>query len=642
MHRLILALFVPILMAVPAFSQNGVPPEQPVRKVIEKIQDPKENRSGISKIEFDPATYLSETYISKMPLPNDLSLLSYDGEWKNGLAEGMGTLRFADSVSYSYGSINLAPKEVRTPNFYVGTFKEGVPNGEGSLRFQSSIYGPVIDTSGLFSDQVEVTVASQKIAVVTALDHDKRILVRLMQYINSDHKTPSRMFFGEVVNGAIKGEWIDVPWYHETESFVSAGYGPYVDTVATNENVDVSCSHTDFDRWELPSPEIFLGMKGPFYQELAGKDPRFGHGAKCTVRTPQGWFFDYDVVYRGIFVDSTPTACRMPDGKQGKLKNGGTYCEERRAPDKGLWDNIRKTFERAISDTILRDGIDKGGDSIAKTMCRATGTEVGKNCNIGFAIGASWPIGDEPSTTVPANEEVVRQSLIADRKRATKIRQIATDSVSEMAAVTAEMNAVCHALCTTKAQREFSNALLTELETASTLQDENLRIQKTATIARETASVLSAGLRVLAITGPPLIAFYKVIQSTRQDLRLSSAYEAAAAMKPTNDRQREAQYHAKKIIDRLHIAHMQQMTAEGATVVGAYITAQFKGLKGLSEPKARALSTVIQLYKTKKQIDAFVEKYKDIKDENELYDALIADALEPLGIEWPLRNTRRN
>jgi hypothetical protein len=76
------------------------------------------------------------------------------------------------------------------------------------------------------------------------------------------------------------------------------------------------------------------------------------------------------------------------------------------------------------------------------------------------------------------------------------------------------------------------------------------------------------------------------------------------------------------------------MAQNGVKLLSESIVIRMKVLKGLPAPRAASISAAIAVGKTAKEVDAFVEKYKDAKTEQEIYDALITEILTPLGNDW--------
>jgi len=87
-------------------------------------------------------------------------------------------------------------------------------------------------------------------------------------------------------------------------------------------------------------------------------------------------------------------------------------------------------------------------------------------------------------------------------------------------------------------------------------------------------------------------------------------------------------------LNSLGVAVTNRTASESVSLMGQAIVMRMPLLRGLTPEKVTLLSAVIAVGKTSVQITQFVNKYKDIKTEAELYDALIQEILEPLGLNW--------
>ena len=70
-------------------------------------------------------------------------------------------------------------------------------------------------------------------------------------------------------------------------------------------------------------------------------------------------------------------------------------------------------------------------------------------------------------------------------------------------------------------------------------------------------------------------------------------------------------------------------------LLGQTVASSIRILRGLPPQRVRALTIAITLGKTAKQVNDFVNTYKDVQSEAELYAAIIRETLTPLGITWP-------
>lgn len=600
---------------------------------ITRIADPDIKREGIGKITFPTGTKLADA-----PFPN---MVSYEGGWKAGLAEGHGVIRFADTANLH--NPRFMGKPVSKLNYYIGNFSGGRPTGEGKL-FDTDSFGYQASVSGWFSNEkVVMSINDREIAVMTAIGNGaQKRLVRLMQYPNVDTPLPSRIFFGEATGDTMTGQWVDVPWYASFQDNTVATYGRYLEASA-KDGTTFSCTF-DAERVDPPNlRENLLGSNGRHVQFGSSLDPLYRSKATCTKKDNEGWSFTGTVDFGPATPVATYLSCKTPTGGNGRYI--GDTCHSTQNRKRGFLTNIAKEFKRFIDRRVLGT-IDRIGGSTERAMCRATGTEPGVNCNVSVAVGATWPVGDDPANNIPAQEEAVRQRFIAASRRASKIPvSYGQTPLGEAVGMTAELNAVCNALCTTETQQRYSATLLAELERVATLPVDESSIRSIASINRETASVLSAGLRILAVGGVlagPTMAFYRFVQSAKQQNLIWSAIESVSAS-PGQQNFADLQRRNKALegLHALHFAHLSKMTSEGTNLLGESITARIRILRGFPPQRATAISAAIALNRTRRQIDEFIERYKDVKSEDELYNAIISEIVTPLGIEWPPPNSGR-
>lgn len=593
--------------------------------VVTAIRDSASDRTGTGKLTFAPGQRFDD-----IPF---LDLVSYEGEWKDGRANGQGLLLFTPTTSGGYLS---RPGETKT-NYYLGEFRDGRPSGEGKLVLHEWTNERTI--TGMFGrEQMVFAVDGQDRAVVTRLKGDTtRLLVRLMQYPNVAALLPSRIFFGEVTQGAITGDWVDVPWYESGEKMSRGGFGRFTEQTFDDGGTS-SCTHEPRPADPADLTQMLFGSKGGVPQYTAGLDRQFQTRATCLLITPDGWRFNVSADFSKWPVGIVTTSCRTPDDKKGDV-TGTLSCREHTGKKQDVFTNIGREFKRFVDRRII-GSLDKAGGSFEKAMCRATGTEPGKNCNVNVAIGASWPVGEGAAPGLPADEQAARQRFIAASRRATRIREGFSDAaVGTAAGMSAELDAVCVAICESPVQRRYSETLLSELERVAAQPTDEAALRRLASINRETASV-AAGIRLLvgatAVLGPS-IAFYRFAESARQQDRILSAIQLVheAQPNPTTFAELQRRNDALAALHKLQLAHLSKMPAEGAQLLSAAMLANLRVLRGLPPQRASALAAAIALGRTAKEVTSFVDKYKDVKTEAELYDALIAETLAPLGIPWP-------
>ena len=276
-----------------------------------------------------------------------------------------------------------------------------------------------------------------------------------------------------------------------------------------------------------------------------------------------------------------------------------------------------------------------------KAMCRATGTEPGKNCNVSVSVGASWPVGDGAAPGLPAEEQAIRNTYIAASKRASALPgALAGTSEGDAISMAADFNAICIALCHSEAQRHYSATLLSDLERIASQPINDVNLRSIASIQRETASVLSVGLRgvvIVSTLAPPVVAWYRFGKSAEQAGVIQDALHAVRQAPPgTNFYEFERQrLNAEKVLVALQMTNLNNMFVDGANILGTAITTNIRILRGFPPQRVRALTAAILIGKTKAQVEDFIERYKDVKSEEELYQAIIKETLTPMGIAWP-------
>lgn len=581
-----------------------------------RIEDPAKGDS-VGILTFAAGTTLAD-------VPGEVS--SYEGEWKNGLAHGDGLLRFRTPEAF------LSEGTRPQISYYLGKFADGrpaggdlvQPAGSRQLRF-SGVYG---------EGQIVVSVDGQEIVVATPLA-DGKVIVRMMQYPNSGSRMPSRIFFGESIDGVPHGEWVDVPWYEEEAGEVRAGYGPYFEGSKPN-GATISCKHEP----RRPDPPTLLqdltGSRGSWVQALAGLDVQYAAPATCVVKNPEGWTFNAVTDHSSIVPTLRYVSCANPAGRAGTL-SGQTCTYQNRRRNYDVFTNIGREFKRFVDRRVLGT-IDRGGASMEKALCRATGTEPGRNCNVSMSVGVSWPVGEPGASNAPAPDDEARQRFAAAANRAAQLPSAFDDALlGEAAGITGELNAVCVSLCQTASQRAYSANLLAELERVANQPRSDNTVRSIASVNRETASVLSGGIRLLTVVAGPAIAFYRFSESARLQVRISTAIDAVRALPdgPTRFAEEKRKNDALAVLYRLQWAQMSQMASDGVNLLGEAVKANIRLLRGLPPQRVRALTVAITIGRSKQQVEAFIEKYKDVNSEAELYDAVIRETVAPLGITWP-------
>lgn len=562
---------------------------------------------------------------------------SYEGAWKNGLAEGEGIVRFPDTPSGGYLGTTLPDR----PNYYIGSFAEGRPKGEGTLVHSSPTATQSI--TGMFTErELVMSIDGQQIAVVTRLTPESPVRVRAMQYVGLGLLQPSRMFFGSLdAQGKITGDWVDVPWFHGDDKLTVVGYGRVVEQYAADGS-SVSCTYPP--RPADPHPDVLarsliVGNGNIDMQRVAALDRYYAARAECVSTNREGWTWTFTADFSASPAAIQYHGCRTPEGKQGKLEHGGTYCKEKQGHKQDVFTNIGREFKRFVDRRILGN-IDKMGGSFEKAMCRATGTEPGKNCNVNVSIGASWPVGDGPAPGLPAEEAAARNAFLAQSRRAARIPgTLAGTDLGDAAGMAADLNAICSTLCASSAQRSYSASLLSDLERVAA-QPASPDLPRTlASIERETASVLSGSLRVITIgsaVAAPVAALTNWVRSVRQASVTVDAMDALNGLPPAgNLAEIKRRNDAMRTLYALHAASLNNAAMDSVQVLGTALTGSIRILRGFPPQRVRALSAAIAIGRSEEQIRAFVQKYQDVKDEQALYDAIIKETLAPLGIAWP-------
>ncbi len=602
---------------------------------ITRIAAPITVKDGPAKIDFSPETTLDDFG----PLP----MISFEGTWVNGFAQGDGLVKFADTPSMPVQG-KVAPGG---PNYYIGNFENGVPRGEGRLvqttppDYMGSVVAHTQTIEGPYSGQQVTMLADDKrVAVYTKLETEPAALVYLMQYPSFDAPFPSRVYYGRADTTGVNGKWVNVPWNRQMpDGVVVAGFGPTIEAFFPRGGSQ-RCTASATPGEDALMLKQLMGQSFPGDQRKAALDPHLSApSAECVTTSSDGWTWYFSV-------DNTknPPAfnyreCRLPSGSQGRLRNGGRSCEKKKSRRFDVFTNIGREFRRIVERDLVGN-IDKAGAGLERAMCRATGTEEGVNCNIGVQIGASWPVGDGPAPNLPANEQAARQAYLAAAKRANALTDamVSRGEVGEAAALTAGLNAICSSLCAEQSQRSYSASLLSELEAVAPqpLTDDNVRI--IAKINRETASLMTRGL-VLAVVagGVGAIAFKDYANSIRRMDRIQTAMNlvnesAASAM---NFQHIKRSSYAITSLVALQKAEANRAALEGVRVIFAPIMSSLKVLSGIPETRRAVLMTAIQMGRTSDQVKAFVDKYKDLKTEEEIQEAIIKETLTPLGITWP-------
>lgn len=623
-----------------AFALTAAAVGQPLHaEQIARIEAPTAGTNGPTKIDFPPETTLDDFG----PLP----MMSFEGTWVDGVAQGDGLVKFVDTPSMPVQG-TVAPGG---PNYYIGNFEKGVPRGEGRLvqTTPPDYMGPVEPHTqtieGPYSgQQVTMLADDQRVAVYTKLETEPAALVLLMQYPSFDAPFPSRVYYGRADAAGVNGKWVNVPWNKQMpDGVVVAGFGPTIEAFFPGGGSQLCTASPPPGEDALMLWQL-MGQSFPGDQRKAALDPHLSPpSADCVTTSSDGWTWHFSV-------DNTknPPAlnyreCRLPSGSQGRLRNGGRSCEEKESRQFDVFTNIGREFRRFIDRDIVGN-IDKAGAGFERTMCRATGTEEGVNCNIGIQIGASWPVGDGPAPGLPANEQAARQAYLAAAKRANALTDamVSRGEVGEAAALTAGLNAICSSLCAEQSQRSYSASLLSELEAVAPqpLTDDNVRI--IARVNRETASLMTRGL-VLAVVagGVGAIAFRDYANSIGRMDRIQTAMNLVneSAVSAMNLQHLNRSRYAIASLVALQTAEANRAALEGVRIIFAPIMASLKVLSGIPESRRAVLMAAIQMGRTSDQVKAFVDKYKDLKTEEELQEAIIKETLIPLGIAWPPKDT---
>lgn len=606
---------------------------------INVIKNADQNMSGVGKFQFP-----SDTTFQSLPFG---ALSSYEGEWKQGYADGEGKLIFSflGQVGYGYYS---SPSDSQL--YFLGSFKNGSPSGNGKIVYSNNLVTQEIIghfTSNGETPQTSIyRVGNQEKVVFTSLGKNRDVnLIRAMQYASYNAVLPSRMFFGERdKNGSISGEWIDLPWYEEraTDNLI-VGFGK-----DTEENIKGDIINCAFDArpiWANPEMDKYTmpqigGVGSYLFPRSDLLDKQYLLNSKCEEKTKTGWSFVFKIDRsHGIFWNVKYESCITPSGKVGALKENYCYEHKKKKKKHDVFTNLAQEAKRFVDRRVIGN-IDKVGGAIEKSMCRATGTEPGKNCNINASIGYTWPVGNDTSKILPPAEEYARQKFIESTQRATALKAVLNNSAaSELLIATAELNAICISLCRTLGQQKYSSMLLKEIEfLANAEMDDEGLIRSIASLNRETASVLSAGVKITiaaaAVAGTSF-GFYNFGASVDRTGKILDAIDQVQAWQSNSHtfERLDMQQKALRTLHNLYFAQLNAVAANGKNLLADSLLVRIPILKALSPQRANLLSVAIALHKTKREVDDFVEKYKNVKSENELYDAIISETLKPLGLE---------
>ena len=599
---------------------------------ISVIAAPTGTPDGFAKISFPPDTHWSEFKL--------LVAKSYEGTFRDGLAEGEGLLEFEGPEPIHY--LNEVYSPPGAGNRYQGSFKQGRPVGPGKFEeTDGNFRGSIEDL--YTGHEVVFSVEQQPAVVITRLEGTNKVLVRAMQYRGLGFVQPSRMFFGEVAaGGKISGEWVDVPWFADNGDVSMAGYGRYLEMTGKDGGT-VSCEldARPADEADL-LPRLMHQVSGnPLAAQLgAVLDKQYLNQTKahCWETNPNGWRFETLADFTRFPTAVKYVSCRTPDDKRGDVNQNG-YCKEHQGHKQDVFTNIGREFKRFVDRRVI-GSINRAGGAAERALCRATGTEPGKNCNVNIEVGASWPIGEGPAPGLSQEEQAARNAYIAANRKAKTISQdLGTPALGGVAAMDADLNAVCSTLCSTGAQRRYSANLLSELEAvaqAPVTEDSYIRVRS---VNRETAQVLSGGIRLIVIAGPVVsiaVPFYRFVQSAIHDSRIDNAIDLVKQHNgPSNFDYLSRRNRALTSLYQLRNANLVSMSTQGGRLMTAYIQGSLRMLKNFPPEKVSMFSAAIAMGRTEEQVRDFVRKYGDIKTEKELYDALIKEAVGPLGIAWP-------
>ncbi|WP_423141674.1 hypothetical protein ACOYW6_12725 [Parablastomonas sp. CN1-191] len=600
---------------------------------IQQIKADGSDVNGPAKVDFPPDTTMEDFG----PAP----ILSFEGTWINGLAQGEGLVKFADTPGAQIGKTNSPGGR----NYYIGEFKDGVPRGEGQLvstmppDYMAPVQAHTQTIDGAYTGkQVTMSTDSQRVAVFTKLENEPAALVLLMQYPSFDASSPSRVYYGRADMKGVSGSWVDLPWYRQLpDGVVLAGFGSTIEAFFPHGG-----SQRCTGEAAMESPALvrdLMGQSFPVDQRKAALDPHLSVArAECLSTNSEGWTWRFKVDNTTTPPALTYIECRLPNGKPGRLRNGGSRCEEKERRKFDVFTNVFREFQRVLNRDIVGN-IDKAGASLERAMCRATGTQEGINCNIGIQIGASWPVGDGPAPNLSPDEAATRQAYVVATKRANALTDAMADrgAVGEAAALTASLNAICSSLCAEQSQRTYSASLLSELEAVAPqpLTDDNLRI--ISRVNRETASLMSRGLVLAIAGGVGAVAFKDFTASVGRMERIQTAMELvneATASAATFQRLKQGQVALASLV-ALQKAEANRAALEGVRIIYAPILATLKILSGISPTRRAVLMTAIQMGRTSDQVAAFVKKYQNVQTEEELQEAIIKESLLPLGINWP-------
>jgi hypothetical protein len=393
-----------------------------------------------------------------------------------------------------------------------------------------------------------------------------------------------------------------------------------------------------------PDPDdlasVVIGLSGNIEaQHVAALDWQYHTKAECVSRNREGWSWTATVDHTVWPPTVAYHGCKTPSGGTGVLTHGGTGCKVKKKHKFDPFTNIGREFRRFVNRRVLGT-IDKVGAAVEKSMCRATGTEPGKNCHVNMSVSASWPVGDDPAPTLPTDQQAMRQTYLAAKRRAVGVPGTLGDMpLGIAAAAVADLDAVCVALCNSAAQREYSEILLSNIELVASQPANENTLRSIASLQRETASVLAAGIRGLTIAttiATPMFAVTRFIKSVKQASVIADAMSAINTNPSPNTLAYEKlRTRAMATLVALQGTQLNNAAIDGANMLGTAITTNIRILRGFSAQRRRAIQVAIQLGRTEAQVREFIERYQDIESEADLYDAIIKETLAPLGIAWP-------
>ena len=383
-------------------------------------------------VEFSAGTNLHITQLGDARI----RLHRYTGNWKEGLADGIGTLKgeyivggndnpiyqqmqspdpairaqaraVIDRVRVNALFVGQDPDaavsaiigERSVPVTYRGAFRQGTATGDGEVstaarKLRGTFYNWL--PNGLVTHMVD----EQPVLLETfanGLPSDGPVVIHQYRNLNL---TPSRTFVGSVDQGKVSGDWFDLQWTTKAESYSTVALGDYV--VFSGPDGSSTCHYDSTWLTEASSTDIGR-IRGDAGDNLLQATDRtyLKAPSQCRFIGSNGWSFSFGVVENPPFNTKRgpPYSCADPQGRPGvmSIASDDMTCTITTYKTTYRWlSKIGKDLERFarnVNDFIF-DTVNPVGKEFERTMCSIVQKEPGRGCTVSVTYGRTFDIPD--------------------------------------------------------------------------------------------------------------------------------------------------------------------------------------------------------------------------------------------------------